>query len=1154
MSLVRAGRKLLILAVLFCPMLAYGQGGGFTQIRAQVEPLPSCTPSTAPQQSQPMIWDITAQSIKICTAPNTWATLSGGGGGGTPANPAFSVQVNNAGSFGSIPLGNSGAPLISAGAGAFAAFQAINLAGGSNVLTGILPAANLPATSVNAITNDTNVTGAISAQTLTLGWTGSLAKSRTLATTVYTDQSNTYTAGPQVFPGGDFFAGGVNTQTGASYTFVASDINKFVTFSNGSAVAVGLPRATTAGFTSGATIHTFNLGVGAVTITPTTSTINGNATLVLNQNQGAFIESDGTNYSAWVSSAPSGSGTVTSVSETFTGGLISVAGVPITTSGTIALTVAGTSGGIPYFSGSTTWGSSAALTLNGVVLGGGAGGAPTVTTADSTTTHALFATAGAPAFRALVTGDLPAISWALPTTGTATSVATFPGGDLFNGGINEQTGTSYTMVASDENKLITFANASAVGVTLPQATTAGFTSGAFFPVFNEGPGTVTITPTTSTINDVTTLVLTSGTGATIFSDGVNYSALIGGSGGGGFTNPMTTLGDMIYENATPTAARLAGPTSPSGITESLCSTPAGGVAGTPAWCIPGVPIDTQAGTSYSIPITDDVSFLTGNNASATAWSGFTLANNYVFSFENLGAGLITYTPASGTVNGNATQIIPRYWFGFHYTNNTNTFMPVMPTIQAFPSGCSNPIAFASATGVISCSTLTGGMFANFSAHQFLGNNTGSTAAAAPLLIGASDTTPNFYAVATGLVNVLAVTLSPAATALTAGLEVDFLPNLANTTTNPTLNVNGLGAATITKLGTAALAVSDLTTTAIAKVIYDGTGWELQNPQATSVGGTVNNCSTTGGVAYYAATGTAVSCLPSVVESAGQIALGVAGTTQGNLTISGSTSGTVTLTTQAAAGSPTVTWGTSTGTPAVTASSPLAITTATGNETCATCVTSASSLTNNLIVVGSGGGQGTSSLAAGTAKQVLTAGTPPAWIDFPDYHYLPAAANEAGTAAGGWDCNSATPTPTLRAGTNNKGAFYLWGASDVCQIHIGFLGDWDTAANPNVRLRLASTDTTSGHTIIMQVATSCSKGDGSTTDDVAFNTAQSFSTVTLNTTANQQWDATLSNITMTGCVAGGILRLQLSRTTDTATNVEIYGLGITIPRLIAVQAN
>jgi hypothetical protein len=115
-----------------------------------------------------------------------------------------------------------------------------------------------------------------------------------------------------------------------------------------------------------------------------------------------------------------GTGTVTNVS--FTGGLIAVAN-PSTVP---ALTVAGTSGGLPYFSSASTWASSAALTLNGIVLGGGAGAPPTVTAADSTITHALFATAGAPAFRALLSTDIPALAYVTSVgwTGGIVTVAT----------------------------------------------------------------------------------------------------------------------------------------------------------------------------------------------------------------------------------------------------------------------------------------------------------------------------------------------------------------------------------------------------------------------------------------------------------------------------------------------------------------------------------------------------------------------------------------------------------------------------------------------------------------------------------------------------------------------------------------------------------
>lgn len=51
---------------------------------------------------------------------------------------------------------------------------------------------------------------------------------------------------------------------------------------------------------------------------------------------------------------------------------------------------------------------------------------------------------------------------------------------------------------------------------------------------------------------------------------------------GGFANPMTTLGDIIYENATPAAARLAGPAAGT-VPYVLTSTPSGGAAQAPAW-------------------------------------------------------------------------------------------------------------------------------------------------------------------------------------------------------------------------------------------------------------------------------------------------------------------------------------------------------------------------------------------------------------------------------------------------------------------------------------------------------------------------------------------------------------------------------------------
>jgi hypothetical protein len=96
--------------------------------------------------------------------------------------------------------------------------------------------------------------------------------------------------------------------------------------------------------------------------------------------------------------------------------------------------------------------------------------------------------------------------------------------------------------------------------------------------------------------------------------------------------------------------------------------------------------------------------------------------------------------------------------------------------------------------------------------------------------GVNDITPNLYAAGGGTAQAQTVTLVPAATALVNGLYFCWKPTAANTAAAPTLAVNGLTAKPITKLGTAALLANDLTTAAIACVLYDGTEFQLQNPQ------------------------------------------------------------------------------------------------------------------------------------------------------------------------------------------------------------------------------------------------------------------------------------------------------------------------------------
>jgi len=125
----------------------------------------------------------------------------------------------------------------------------------------------------------------------------------------------------------------------------------------------------------------------------------------------------GVAFTAGTLSATGSGGTVTSVAQSFTGGLISVAGSPITTSGTLALTVAGTSGGIPYFSSASTWATSAALAASALVVGGGAGAAPATTTTGTGVVTALGVNTGTAGAFVVNGGAL-----GTPSSGTVTNL------------------------------------------------------------------------------------------------------------------------------------------------------------------------------------------------------------------------------------------------------------------------------------------------------------------------------------------------------------------------------------------------------------------------------------------------------------------------------------------------------------------------------------------------------------------------------------------------------------------------------------------------------------------------------------------------------------------------------------------------------------
>lgn len=139
-----------------------------------------------------------------------------------------------------------------------------------------------------------------------------------------------------------------------------------------------------------------------------------------------------------------GVGSVTSVAQSFTGGLISVGGSPVTTNGTLALTVAGTSGGIPYFSSSSAWASSAALSANALMIGGGAGATPSTITTGIGVLTALGVNVGSVGSFVILNGVL-----GTPSSGTLTN-CTFPT-------LNQNTsGSAASLSISGQTGLLTF--------------------------------------------------------------------------------------------------------------------------------------------------------------------------------------------------------------------------------------------------------------------------------------------------------------------------------------------------------------------------------------------------------------------------------------------------------------------------------------------------------------------------------------------------------------------------------------------------------------------------------------------------------------------------------------------------------------------------
>lgn len=112
---------------------------------------------------------------------------------------------------------------------------------------------------------------------------------------------------------------------------------------------------------------------------------------------------------------------------------------------------------------------------------------------------------------------MPNTTYGTPYAQSSDLVSNWPGVSLnvadrlddvsFKGnGLNDQTGTTYTLVLTDAGKTVTLNNASAVTVTLPTNASVAYEIGTVIEFTNKGAGVVTISPAGGvTLNNSSTL-------------------------------------------------------------------------------------------------------------------------------------------------------------------------------------------------------------------------------------------------------------------------------------------------------------------------------------------------------------------------------------------------------------------------------------------------------------------------------------------------------------------------------------------------------------------------------------------------------------------------------------------------------------------------
>lgn len=158
-------------------------------------------------------------------------------------------------------------------------------------------------------------------------------------------------------------------------------------------------------------------------------------------------------------------------------------------------------------------------------------------------------------------------------------------------------------------------------------------------------------------------------------------------------------------------------------------------------------------------------------------------------------------------------------------------------------------------------------------------------------------------------------------------------------------------------------------------------------------------------------------------------------------------------------------------------------------------------------------------------------------------YIQFAGNNAGSAAPGWDLpgsNGMSPAPKTDSSNGTVQGILQAAQGNIAYATMVIPADFSSFST--AKINFATSDTTTGHTIIFNVATACTDPNGSAADTPAYNSANAFTTVTLpmSAVANSVYSTTTTGtLTGTSCAAGYILHLKMTRSgADTSTDTAI----------------